>query len=44
MKFEFPEINKVCFETESIADADGSTGKPPVVGIDENANASYAVI
>ena len=44
MKFEFPEINKVCFETESIADADGSAGKPPFVGIDENANASYSVI
>ena len=42
MKFEFPEINKVCFETESIADGnfDGSIK----VGIDENANASYSVI
>jgi len=44
MKFEFPEINKVCFETESIADADGSAGKPPYVGIDDNTNASNAVI
>ncbi len=30
MKFEFPEINKVCFETESIADADGGAGTPTV--------------
>ena len=29
MKFEFPEINKVCFETESIA-ADGGAGIPTV--------------
>jgi len=42
MKFEFPEINKVCFETESIADSnfDGDIK----VGIDENANASHIVI
>jgi len=29
MKFEFPEINKVCFETESIA-ADADAGTPTV--------------
>ena len=42
MKFEFPEINKVCFETECIADSnfDGDIK----VGIDENANASNIVI
>ena len=43
MKFEFPEINKVCFETESIAQNDNFNDGIKV-GIDENANASYSVI
>lgn len=43
MKFEFPEINKVCFETESIA-ADGGAGDKPNVTLYDDNNASNAVI
>ncbi len=43
MKFEFPEINKICFETESIA-ADGDFDGSIKVGMDENTNASNIVI
>jgi hypothetical protein len=44
MKFEFPEINKVCFETESIASANGGAGDKPNVTLYDDNNASNAVI
>lgn len=44
MKFEFPEINKVCFETESIAATTNNFDGNIKVGIDEDNNASNVVI